>query len=248
MLGLIRKFVYANRRISLKLVNYYPSIFGGPSYVYEFDKLINSVAKSASIKEIMEIGGGERPSSLSGIRKVDGVDIAKIDNPSNLYRKYFCQSVEEVLPMNYDLIYSMTLLEHVPNNGKSVVNIYDALTAGGKTVHYIPSKFHPYSLVLRLIGPKLQVLLIRLLRPDAKEVSGYPAFFNYCSPSQMEALFKSSGFKNVKILAYYRANDYFAFFVPAFIVVSIYENFCKFLNIRSAASGFILTAEKGSDK
>lgn len=242
MIVLIRKFVDVNRKLSNKLVAFYPRVFGGSSYFYTFEKLINSFSESPTIKEIMEIGGGDRPLN---IRKVNGLDIAKIDNPSNLYKCYYCQSVEDTIPGKYDLIYSMTLLEHVPNNIKSVVNIYDALNTGGKTVHYIPSKFHPYSLLLRLIGPKLQFLLIRLLRPDAIGVSGYPAFFNYCSPIQMEELFKSTGFKNVEIWPYYRANDYFAFFIPAFILVSIYENVCKFFKFKSAASGFIVVAEKG---
>ena len=210
-----------------------------------FETIINAFATFPNSKNLMEIGGADRPLDLTKSSIVDGLDIAKIENAKKLYNNYYRQSVEEVFPGGYDLIYSMTLLEHVPDNQKSIKNIYNALNNSGKTVHYIPSKFHPYSLILRLVGPKFQVFFIRWLRPEALEVSGYPSFFNCCSPNQMEALFESVGFEKVEIHPFYRANDYFAFFVPVYILVSFYENFCKFFNIRVAASGFILTAEKG---
>ena len=161
-----------------------------------------------------------------------------------MYLTYFKQSIEKPIPKRYGLIYSITLLEHVPNNRAALQSMYESLENSGLMLHYIPSKFHPYALILRLIGPKLQRLLIRWTRPDAVDVSGYPAFWNYCSPTQMFNLCRDIGFAKIEIRNYYRANDYFAFFVPFFLLVSFFENICKYLNLNIFSSGFILIAEK----
>ena len=115
---------------------------------------------------------------------------------------------------------------------------------GGTTYHYIPSKSHPYSLALRAVGPTLQKRLIALLRPAAGEETGYPAFFNRCSPSAMARLFRDTGFTNVSVSPFFRANDYFAFFTPAYVAVSLFENATHALGLRMFCSGFIVSAER----
>lgn len=44
--------------------------------------------------------------------------------------------------------------------------------------------------------------------------------------------------------SFYPANDYFAFFTPAFILVTLFENICKSLNWEVFASGFVISAKK----
>ena len=122
--------------------------------------------------------------------------------------------------------------------------MYGGLNSGGAMVHYIPNKHHFYSLCLRLVGPKIQKLLIKYLRPEAITKTGYPAFFDHCSPNQMKSLCNFFGFKNIKIIPYYKATDYFAFFIPAYLFVSIFENLFEYFDMSYFASGFIILAEK----
>ena len=134
--------------------------------------------------------------------------------------------------------------ENVPNNKKSVQSMYKSLNEGGQMVHYIPSKNHFYSICLRLVGPKIQKILIKHLRPEAISVTGYHAFFDKCSPYQMKKLCKKQGFIDVKIVPYYKATDYFGFFIPAYLFVAVFENFFEYLGLSQFASGFIITAKK----
>lgn len=117
------------------------------------------------------------------------------------------------------------------------------LTPGGTTHHFIPSKNHPYSICLRIVGPKLQKILIRYLRPDSVAETGYPAFFDHCSPQEMEELFQRAGFTEIDLQPFYRAHDYFAFFLPAFVLITFYENFCKYFDLRPLCSGFVISAK-----
>ena len=90
----------------------------------------------------------------------------------------------------------------------------------------------------------MQKKLIKLLRPEAAEVTGYPAFFDECSPNEMRRLFEASGFVDVDIRAFYRANDYFDFFFPAYLLVTAFEDLCRLLRWRFWCSGFVISAVK----
>jgi hypothetical protein len=132
----------------------------------------------------------------------------------------------------------------VPDNTASVRTMFEALRSGGVTHHYIPAKMHPYSICLRLVGPKWQKRLIPRLRPGSEGVTGYPAFFDHCSVGAMTRLFKQTGFVDIDVKPYYRANDYFAWFLPAYFVVSTLENWWSAWGMSWFASGFVISARK----
>jgi len=114
----------------------------------------------------------------------------------------------------------------------------------GFCAHYLPNKLHPYAFITRVIGHSWQRKLIKILRPESIEVTGYRAFYNQCSPAEMKRLFKRVGFKNIKLIYFYRANDYFAFFMPMYIIISIFENMCRLLHLKLFCSGLIIIGEK----
>jgi hypothetical protein len=142
------------------------------------------------------------------------------------------------------LIISITLLEHVPNNESSINSIYLSLHPGGTTHHYVPSKWHPYSIALRIVGPVLQKRLIPILRPGTEHLTGYPAYFDHCSVPSMRKVLAKRGFTDINVKAFYRANDYFAFFTPLFLMVTALENVCEKFKLDIFASGFIISAKK----
>jgi 2-polyprenyl-3-methyl-5-hydroxy-6-metoxy-1,4-benzoquinol methylase len=161
----------------------------------------------------------------------------------NIYDRVFIKSIEEPLTETYDLIYSMTLLEHVKDNIKSITSIYNGLNTGGLTVHYIPSKYHPYSIILQMVGPILGKKLVQLFYPESKGLSGYKTFFNKCSPDEMKNVFESCGFSNIELIPFYRTS-YFRFFFPLYILILYYENVCEYFKLHKLCSGFIISATK----
>jgi hypothetical protein len=101
-------------------------------------------------------------------------------------------------------------------------------------------------LALRAVDPKWQRRLIRVLRPDAVGETGYPAFFDHCTARDMARLFGDVGFDDVRVRTFYRANDYFAFFFPAFIAVTAFEYICKVFDWTYFASGFVISGRKST--
>ena len=244
---MLQFFVNLNRRLAGELATRFPTFFGAPSpsYLDEIRHRIITTIGRDKPSVVMEAGGVDRPILYRSVNyHYIGLDIEKRPECEHLYDEFITQSIEQPIPVPVDMIVSFTLLEHVPNNRLVMAAAYNALRPGGSMHHYIPSAFHPYSLMLRLVGPKIQRILIPILRPGTEDVTGYPAFFNHCSPDQMENIIREQGFTSIDIQAYYRANDYFAFFIPAYIVVTVFENLCRWLGIRRFASGFVVSATK----
>ena len=242
---LIHKVVNLNRNYSNKLLAKFPKFFSGESYTNDLNSEIKAIIDSNNPKNVLEVGGIDRPLlTKNNTYKYDGCDIEEKETCYDIYDQFFVQSIEDPLNEKYDLIISITLLEHVAKNDLAIKNIYELLNENGCTCHYIPSKYHPYSLILRLVGPKLQKILIKLLRSHAADVTGYPAFFDYCSISQMKNLFKKTGFVQIEIKPYYKENDYFSFFVPLYIIIGAFSFFCEKFNWSYFASGFIIKAKR----
>ncbi len=245
---MLKKLVAWNKKVCEWFALRFPRFFHSVSYGDVLLQLIQTQVKdlcATKHPKILEVGGIDRPLlSKSEQYSFDGMDIASGLGCEHLYDTFYVQSVEKPMPGQYDLIFSMSLLEHVPNNMVAIQSMVQGLVPGGKIIHYLPSRYHPYSLLLRLVGPKWQRRLIAKLRPWAASVTGYPTYFSYCSPHVMKKLLHQSGFKNIQIIPFYRANDYFSWCFPLFLFVSLWENLCAFFKWHSFASGFIMVAEK----
>ncbi|WP_372922269.1 hypothetical protein [Roseovarius sp.] len=62
----------------------------------------------------------------------------------------------------------------------------------------------------------------------------------------MTRAFGAAGFTEIDVQPFYRANDYFAFFTPAFIIVTLFENLCRSLGLSTLVSGMVISARKPS--
>ena len=243
---MIRKFIAMNRQVCSWLKAKYPTIFGDEDYRAELlariYSRIGSIPKDAMI---LEVGGIDRPLlEKSPNYTYAGLDIEERPSCYGVYDLFLAQSVEMPAEIAADIIVSITLLEHVPSNEAATRSMFSMLKPGGVVHHYVPSKWHPYSMILRAIGNTWQRRLIRIVRPEASSVSGYPAFFDHCTTREMRKLHIDAGYVNAELRAFYRAADYFAFFVPAFVIVAVFENLCELFAWDLFASGFLITCEK----
>jgi SAM-dependent methyltransferase len=242
MLG---RSIQYNRSAARWLEGRFLEIFGGPSFVDELRAVVSSEIAASSPSVVLEVGGIDRPLLEKSVAfEYIGLDIEEQPACRRVYDRFIVQSIEAPIAASADLVFSMTLMEHVPDNAAAVRSMFGALREGGSTHHYVPSKWHPYAIATRIVSPSAQKRLIRHLRPETVEVTGYPTFFDRCSPKSMRALFEEAGFVDVKVTPYYRASDYFSFFLPAYLVIVAFENLCKRLSLQTFSSGFIISARK----
>ncbi len=242
---LLEKIVYFNLELTRSFDQRFPRFTARESFIEKLLSLTQDFIKQNEFSHILEVGGADRPLlKRSDKIEYDCMDIEYKENCKELYDNFTMQSIEEPIRKSYNLIISTSLLEHVKNNTLSFTQMFNAINKNGHIIHYTPSKYHPYSLILRLISSNLQRKLIKILRPWATETTGYPAYFNKCSPVEMEKLLQISGFQQIEIIPFYRANNYFRFFFPAYIIVTLWENICKIFQWKQLCSGFIIVARK----
>jgi hypothetical protein len=240
-------FVRINRLGARYLERRFPGFFvDSRSFGPDFRKIVRDSIEARPPKLILEPGGVDRPQLQKSSNYVYvGLDIDEKESCHEKYDRFLVQSIEQPIPLaNVDLIISAALFEHVPDNESAFRNLYACLSERGVMHHYIPSGFHPYSIVLKLVGPKLQRWLIVNLRPGTIEGTGYPAFFDRCTPNALRKLLEDVGFRDIEIIPYYKAADYFAFFLPLYLAIAAFENVTEFLGLSTFSSGMIVTAYK----
>lgn len=189
-MSFLQCFVSLNVKITNAIDRIFPDFRKQDDYSYKLQNLVHQYVKERRMCSILEVGGIDRPLLKKTAEFIyDGLDIEYKEECKTIYDDFYLQSVEQPIKKRYDIIISRTVLEHVNNNFLSAYQIYKSLTDEGVAIHYVPSKYHPYSLILRMVGPRLQKTLIRFFRPWATQTTGYVAFFDKCSPKEMKNVF-----------------------------------------------------------
>ena len=226
-----------NKWLSKPLRNLEPNI---DNY---FDDLINEALSSSKI--ILELGGVSRPvlQKNQSYRYV-GIDIDDEFIHDKYYDGFYCQSVEDPLPEKGDLIFSKYLMEHVKEVKTSYKNQLLALNHGGRMIHLYPLGYHPFSLLNKLVGNKLARKIIPLIRKGSEGVTGYPAFYSLGNAYSLERFFKNQKGIKVEFKYHYGAVDYFSFFFPFALLISLFNVIAKFFEIKIFASNVLVVINK----
>jgi|GEM_PF-5153271 len=242
-MNLFIRLVNFNRLITKKVVDLFGYLFGriDNCELYFFTELNNLNLKGQTV---LELGGTWRPLLKKGDDfKYFGIDIDDSFRPRELYDHYFCNSVEDDIDTKADIIVSKYLIEHVKNNTRTFDNTYKWLNKGGYAINIFPLKNHPYSLINKLVGNRTAKSFISLLRPGTETVSGYPAYYNLCSSSELEEFLSKRGWK-YHLTYCFGAEDYFGFFFPLGIIIHLYNRICSLFNLNYLASNVVLEIYK----
>lgn len=244
MKRLLYAFVRVNKKMCRALEERFPhffrSAFGTARAQEAIRKRLADLPREGEMS-LLEVGGIDRPLlERDGTYHYVGLDIDYSARCEEIYDDFRTQSVEAPIAGEFDAIFSITLLEHVPDNQAAAEQMLAALKPRGLSIHYLPGKGHPYAWVLRLVGPKLQVKLLQMLNEGGDPHGGYPTYFDRCLANQMARLLDQTGYENVHAEAYYGCTPYFRVLVPAHLLVVCLMNVAERMNWSYFASGFIV--------
>jgi len=244
-LSLLSRFVAANRRWCRAIDQRFPGFAHFDDSWVDLQQRLEESLESQP-KRVLEVGGSWRPMLARGSGyELVGLDVDDSPKCPAAYDEYLLQSIEKRIETGgFDLIVSKTLLEHVPDNRASFESMHDALLVGGVMHHMIPCKNHPYSWILRLVGPRLQGVLLRALHSENADLTGYPTHFDHCSVAELRRLLDETGFELVDIRSYYAASDYFRFLVPLYLAERSFEKLCERMGWTRFAALVVLTARR----
>lgn len=143
-----------------------------------------------------------------------------------------------------DLIVSRMTLEHLPDVGSFVGECARVLKPGGSCVLLFAGRNAPYALANRALPPRVASRLIHVLRPGTEGVLGFRAYYDRCSPHEIEGLLRNNGFDDVKLEVDYEEAPYFDFFVPLYILAALYDAAARGLGLRNLAALVLVCAQK----
>ena len=125
---MLKSLVSWNRRICDALTRRWPAVFDAPSYKGELKSRIAADIARLRPAAILEVGGIDRP-LLTHNPAFDyiGLDIEEQPDCYKIYDRFIVQSIETLVDAQADMVISITLMEHVPDNDAAVRSMFAVL-------------------------------------------------------------------------------------------------------------------------
>jgi len=178
-----------------------------------YDDALRSIVAQYPDADILELGGGRRPSfELTGM-------------PDNL-KSYTVNDIsEEELSLvpdgyntacfdvagdasgfegRYDVVFSRFLAEHVRDGRAMHRNIHKVLKPGGVAFHLMPTLYALPFVINRLVPERIGAKILTL-NPRREISPKFPAYYSWCrgDTRSMRRLFNRIGYENVEIRNFY---------------------------------------------
>ncbi len=143
-----------------------------------------------------------------------------------------------------DMITSRFVLEHLADVENFVRLSRRVLKQGGYFIHLVPSKFAPFALINQTLPASLSKTLLHVIYPDTRGRQGFKAYYDNCYYSALKRLFQEHGFRVVDARFGYYQSHYFTFFVPLFLLSSLYEILLWASGAKNLSPYVILVSQK----
>jgi len=251
---MLRAFIRANQAVAAWLENYLPTAKGHTFRVYPrvaAEKILESGALN-----ILDVGGGKTcayqdllPADWRG--RIVALDIApeELLHNRSVSARLVCD-ITRGLPVRdgaIDCITSRSVLEHLSDLEAFVAAASKAVRPGGWFIHWIPNKFAPFAMINALLPNRIAKPLLHYLDPATKGICGFPVVYDRCWPSATEEMFARHGFETVLLQPSYFQSRYYSFFLPFFLLSSLYEGLMQFLGMRTLCAHYLVAARRVDD-
>ena len=151
---------------------------------------------------ILEIGSGSGRGNQNRLypdsSKIYGIDLDErvLNNPYLFSAKCISayQISENFESINFDIIYSHMVVEHIDNPSYFLINQFKKLKEDGVLIHSTVSKFYWVSLLNNILNENTKYFLIKNLGSGRKSNDIFPAFYRLNSRKSLEKLSKIYNF------------------------------------------------------
>lgn len=143
-----------------------------------------------------------------------------------------------------DLLVSRVVLEHVDGVPAAISHMHRVLKPGGRTIHFVPGRFATFAIAARVLPFKPVLRLLHFAIPASAGIVEFDVHYDHTDPVALERLFREAGFRDVKVTWTSAQADYFKPFLPAFVVVALYQTFVRVLGLRRLAAYVVVDARR----
>lgn len=201
---------------------------------------------------VADVGGGKTPFFSPGdvINNgilVTGVDIDPLQlsaAPEGAYANTLVTALEACPGKgDHDVVIAQSVLEHVRRGDQAMQGISSLLRPGGRVITFCPNRRAWFARLNLILPERLKRFILFSVFPAKRERQGFPAYYDGCTPAEMQKNMRSAGIAPVDV-KYYFVSSYFMFFFPFYLFwrVATYP-FMRFWPHRYCET-FILIGEK----
>lgn len=142
-----------------------------------------------------------------------------------------------------DVLTTRSVLEHLVDVDRFVAESSRVLRPDGVAIHLFSGRGSWFARINRALGEKWAPRLLYSLHPQSREVGGFPALYERCTVGDMSSVHRAHGLEVVDTRVFFGTN-YAYFFIPAFMLVSLYELTLQAFNLGSLAATVVIAAQK----
>lgn len=254
MTSLLRRFIALNQRLSWGI----DRLLLPKSARIDGNKDFKASIVPALLRSgltVYDLGGGSNP-YLDDKTKGDlglwvvGLDISEVEllaAPAGSY-----ESLIEADLCSFrgkgdaDLVICQATLEHVPDTAGAMRAIAETLAPGGYACIFVPSRNAAFAR-LNLILPESvkRRLLFALFPQKALGHDGFKAYYDRCTPAELERLACDNGLELVERRLYW-VSSYFAILTPIFLIWRMWQGLFWLVAGPQAAETFVLVLRRPS--
>lgn len=248
---LFRLFINSQIKLSSQFDRLLPAKFRIDGYQ---DFALSVIPRYLSENSIIyDIGGGKNPYVTADTKaKFDEVYVIGLDIDENELKSAPYGVYDKTIPsdiMRYegnrdgDLVICLALLEHVKNVEAGLRGISTCLKKGGYVCIFVPSKNALYARINLMLPENIKRLILSALFPNTRDLHGFPAYYDRCTPHDIKRIANSLGFEVVED-RYYYISSYYSFFFPLYILWRAYLLVSYWMAKEQAAETFGLVFKK----
>lgn len=180
---------------------------------------LDELVATREVRDVCDVGGGANPLlSLDEVSRrglhytvldISERELAKApDGYAKVRADIGDPGVSAGLSSSFDLIFSITLAEHVEDAAAFHGNVFSMLRPGGTAAHFMPTMFDPMFVANRVLPETLTATLLRRAQPDRTEESAhgkFPAYYRWCrGPSRRHLRrFEALGYEVEEAIGYF---------------------------------------------
>ncbi len=202
---------------------------------------------------VYDLGGGSRPFvTLAQKRQLSltviGLDLSAEElaaAPAGIYDRTIVADLCTFTGSgDADVIICQATLEHVPDTKGTMRALASTAKPGGRIFIFAPSRNALFARLNMLMPEGIKRLLLFTIFPiKAQGHDGFRAYYNNCTPREIEALASANGFE-IEERHLFWISSYFMAFTPAYIAWRLWQGLNWLLLGDNAAETFIFVLRK----
>lgn len=201
---------------------------------------------------VYDVGGGANPFLAPETKARLGARVVALDisaselerAPEGSYDESKCADIAAFRGAgDADVVICQSVLEHVRDVRGAFHSLSSILKPGGRALVFVPNRNSLFARLNRLLPEPIKRRILFTLYPEKRLTSGFPAYYDRCTPSDFHAMATETGM-TVETEEHFYICSYFFGILPAYVMWRIWILFGERLFGAQASSTFCMVLRK----